>query len=139
MKIRNNKGKYQSVPPPKFFDGEIVTTSDKHFSHHKVIILIDPKWNTNQQGWVYGNEYCDVSKDGTAINSGGGFSFSWNECDFEHLSNPHHKLLAEKYYREEKLSRLKREVEKIEGELLKIGYSIGLLADKKLGLEQGND
>ena len=78
-----------------------------------------------------GNKYCGISSDGTAINDGGGFSFSWKECDFEHLSNPHHKLLAEKYYREKKLHGLKKEVEKIEGELLKIGYSIELLTDKK--------
>lgn len=118
--IRNSKGEINKIEKNKFFDGQIVQTTDKHFSKHAFIMLIDPCY-TVTRGWIYGNKYVNI--DG----GGGGSSFSWDECDFTELSAPDMILYAERFYLNEKINKLKTELKQSEDSLNKIQFALDII------------
>lgn len=120
--IKNGKGKFQRIPAPKFYDGQIVKTSPEHFSQSDFIMLIDPYYN-KERGWTYGNRY--ISQDQTK----GGSSFSWKEEDFLPLDNPIDILYAERIYLSDKLIKINGEKRVLENKLEKIEYSLRLTED----------
>lgn len=89
MITRNKKGKFMSIPDPVFSDGEIVTTSDKHYSPKALTILTKPTYSENR-GWVYIENYVDLQH-----NRGG--AGMWNNEDlYKKIADPVLKLYAER-------------------------------------------
>ena len=129
--IRDKKGQFISVPDPKFFDGQIVTTSKDYFSPKEITMLVEPHWalypNNEAGGWVYGEKYCHIDKTSN-ICVQGGCGFSFEEKSFLPLSNSTHKLIAEIYYREQQVGELERKMSELESELNKLRYALELLA-----------
>ena len=108
----------------KFFDGEIVTTTELHFSQHEVVQLISPKCVNNE--WFYGTAYCSYKND--RITLGGGSSYSWAEKDFRKIIDTKLKLACEVFYRRQEMNKLIFRLKIIKEELLNISFAKKLLA-----------
>lgn len=131
--LRLANGRFKKVPAPKFFHGQVVTTTPKHFSQSRMIILIEPSW-TKTQGWVYGNEYCGVRVG--KIKAGGGYSFSWEEEDFCPIDDYETRLMEQIFYKERELAKLASRKKQIEGELTKLQFTQKTLAREEPKFEE---
>jgi hypothetical protein len=124
--IRNKKGRFIDVPAPKFFDGQIVTTTSNYFSPKEITMVVSPHYS--DLGWVYGEHYCGTS--GGKITEPSGWGFSFEEKYFEPLTNPKHILMAEVFYRESEKKSIERRLAVLESELKNINYALKLLEVK---------
>jgi hypothetical protein len=123
MLIRNSNGRFQRIPNPLFFDGEVVISSEKHHTPNRVTIVTEPVW-TDKRGWVYTETYCKVRNNKISIEGGCGRWF--DEDNYLKLSNPLHLVIAEIHYREKEKSKLEYWVKKIDSELDKLTFTLNL-------------
>jgi hypothetical protein len=120
--MRDNNGKFATKP--KFFVGQVVKTSDKHYSKSEVIIL-DSRNYVKGKGWYYGEEYCHL-KDGNIIAAGG--YCSGNKEDFyEEIEDPTIKIAIEKFYRQKEKEKIEERLKILNSEISKIEYTQKLL------------
>jgi hypothetical protein len=109
---RGEDGTIRAVPQNRFEHGDIVRTTDKHFSNHDFTMLENPVW-TSTRGWVYSQRY--IGTDGSC----GGGSSAWEEGDFVEISDPMMMIYAERFYAKENCARLSAEL-KAQQERLKM-------------------
>jgi hypothetical protein len=117
--IRNKKGKFQKVQKNKFEDGEIVSTSSKHYSYHSLSILAQPNYAENR-GWVYVENYIDIQ-------GNGGGSGCWHEEKlYKKIDNPILKLYAKRIQLKKDIQELKLKIKEKEDSLKMIEHSLNV-------------
>lgn len=117
--IRNEKGEIEKIPKNKFYHGQIVKTTDKHFSQKTFTSVVEPNY-TEQRGWIYGEGYLSRN-DGR-----GGFGY-WNEEDlFEEITSPGDILYAERIYLMNEIRECKNNLKNAEDKLEKIEFALSV-------------
>ena len=119
---RNEKGQLTKIPKNKFNDGEIVTTSKRHFSEKALGILTKPTYTENR-GWVYIENYIDLQ------GSGGGCGSWFEEELYEKIDDPILKLFAERIRLRKHMETLKCQLKNDSEQLEKIRYSLSISVD----------
>lgn len=114
----------QPSTKPKFFDGEIVKTSPKHYSQKRFTMLRSPTWTENR-GWVYEEIFVEFIPE-TGKFSGSGSSFWNDEFLYEPITLPTEKMLVEKFYRLDKILKLEKQIQDLKDEVVSIDFSIRL-------------
>lgn len=116
--IRDEKGKFLSVPASLFQNEEIVKTSSKHYSQKSFTMVLEPTW-TKTRGWVYGERYISRNR----IDSGG--SGWWNNADlYEQLDNPTDILIAEKLQLEKRKKEQELSIIQINHKLSHLNFAL---------------
>lgn len=116
---RDEKGRMVKIPKNKFADGEIVTTSQKHYSQAELTKLTQPRYTENR-GWVYSQNY--ISLQGFK----GGNSFAHDEDNFDKVEDPILKLYAERLILKELISKHENELKIAKENLIKIEYALSV-------------
>lgn len=126
--IRDEKGKFLSVPSPPFYNEQIVKTSPKHYSQNSFTMVLEPTW-TETRGWVYGERYINRKN----LQSGG--TGWWNNADlYEPLDNPTDILIAERHQLERRKQEQERSIKQINIKLAHIKFAlktIGYVEEKE--------
>lgn len=117
--IRNGKGVIEKITKNHFKSGEIVKTTDKHFSQKSFTRVINPCY-TKTRGWVYTENYTNRN-----VGSGGCGS-AFEENLYAKLTDPADILFAERRYLNETISKLKNDLKQKESKLEKILFALNL-------------
>jgi hypothetical protein len=117
--FRDSKGKIRCIPENKFSNGQIVKTSDKHYSKKTFTEVINPNY-VESRGWIYGEQYIDRQ------DSGGGISFWNNEDLYENITDPIDVLFSERLILKRKIKTLKSELSQCESSLEKIEFTFAI-------------
>ena len=110
-------------PRARYYDGQIVKTSSKHYIQKKFTMVIDPTWN-EKRGWIYGERY--LSKDWEECGRG-----YWNEEDmFEELTDPEIIIRAEIYLRNKEINIIRIKLDQLNAQVDKLKYTLHVINTK---------
>ena len=107
----------KKVTPPLFSDGEVVSTSSKHFSQKKITRLLSPVYTENR-GWAYVENYINEKGEG------GGYGSSFEESLFKKIDDLETRLLAKKVELNIEIKQLNGDLRVINNELSKVEYAL---------------
>lgn len=113
-------------PIAKFYDGQIVECSDRHFSKAKYWTrLLLPRF-VEKRGWVYAENYID--EDG----EGGGTGFYFEESLFQEITDPIKRLKARALELKIKRIGLQAQLQEVESEQNSIQKAFELMGIEHL-------
>ena len=112
-------GEIVKVEAPLFRDGEVVSTTEKHFSQKELTRLLHPMY-ADRRGWVYTENY--ISEDGES----GGCGSAFNEDLFRKPVALETKLKAKRIELIKSQESLKGKGNAIEKELSIIEYALSI-------------
>ena len=116
MKERDKKGRF--IPNKAAFrDGEVVTTTPKHFSPKDITIVSNPSYTENR-GWVYTENYVDLQ------NCRGGCGSSFEENLYRKITNPTLRLFAARIKLKTDIATYERKLRNDLETLKKIEYAL---------------
>jgi hypothetical protein len=134
MQIRDDRGRFMDKLKARFFDGQIVTTTPKHYSQNETIMVVKPTFS-NIRGWIYGNNFCHYDRKEKKIIVQGGSSF-WNEEElFTKITDPEIKLAVEIFYREQEIKELLKRIDALNEELTRLKYTQEILIERNADVE----
>lgn len=107
----------KNVKSPLFNDGEIVSTSSKHFSQKGLTRLLSPSY-TDNRGWVYTENY--INENGIP----GGCGAWFEEELFKKIEDLGTRLLAKRIELNIEIQRLNNDIKIMNSELSKIEYAL---------------
>lgn len=115
--FRKDNGRFLKVKKNRFEHGEIVSTSDKHYSKEGITVVLEPKY-TEKRGWVYREQYIDLQ------GSGGGTGWWNNEDLYTKISSPIVKIFAKRINLKREINALENELKNRKIDLEKIDFSL---------------
>ena len=121
--IRDKEGKFKSVPEAKFYDGEVVSASEKHYSQKALCRLRTPTYN-KIRGWLYIEDFMDLQNESMR-----GSSFWNNESMYETITDPILKLYANRIKLKSGIIKHESVLKQKREELGKIEYALSLAVE----------